>query len=72
MAPRLSGAATYGGNFPPDFNPANVVTQPWGTLGVRAIDGDHLRLDWNSTLPGFGSGSLDLTRLTGVAGHACP
>jgi hypothetical protein len=68
----LSAVTTYGGAFPPSFNPANVVTQPWGTLEVRAINGDHLQLDWNSVLPGFGSGSLDLSRLTGVDGHACP
>ena len=68
----LSAITTTGGDFPPNFNPANVVSQPWGTLRLRAIDGDHLQLEWNSSLPDFGSGALALTRLTGPAGHACP
>jgi len=29
-------------------------------------------MDWNSAVPGFGSGSLDLSRLAAFAGHACP
>jgi len=68
----LNAITTSGGGFPPNFNPATVVTQAWGTLRLRAVDGNRLRLDWNSSLPGFGTGALDLTRLTSVAGHGCP
>jgi hypothetical protein len=71
-ATTLAAITTTGGDFPPAFNPTQVTTQAWGSLQFRAIDGDHLRLEWNSTLPGFGSGGLDLTRLTQVSGHACP
>jgi hypothetical protein len=68
----LDVLVTRGGQFPPNFDPATVVRQPWGTLRFRAIDGDHARIDWNSSLAGYGSGGLDLVRLTALAGHACP
>jgi hypothetical protein len=68
----LDAITTSGGQFPPNFNPANVLTQPWGSLQLRAIDADHLHLDWSSSISGFGSGGLDLERLTGVSGHICP
>jgi hypothetical protein len=68
----LTAVTTSGGQFPPNFNPAAVHTQAWGSLQLRAIDGDHLHLEWSSSISGFGSGGLDLERLTGVSGHSCP
>lgn len=63
---------TRGGRFPPAFNAASVVREPWGTLTFRAIDGDHAHIDWNSSYAGFNDGSLDLVRLTAQLGRACP
>jgi hypothetical protein len=62
---------TAGGQFPPDFNPANVVRQPWGSLNFRVIDSQNARMDWQSSLSGFGNGGLDLVRLTTLLDHTC-
>lgn len=62
---------TRGSQFPPNFNPASVTRQPWGTLDFR-IQGPHAaHIDWQSSLPGYGSGGLDLVRLNGLLGKEC-
>ena len=38
----------------------------------QGIDSGHARIEWNSVLAGYGSGALDLTRLTGQLGRDCP
>ena len=58
--------------FPPQFDPATVTHTPWGTLTFAFSDCNHGTVTWNSTLPGYGSGSLPITRLTRIAGTACP
>ncbi|HET9485731.1 MAG TPA: hypothetical protein VFO79_17340 [Xanthomonadales bacterium] len=67
----LSMITTRGGAFGTAFDPDTVVREPWGTLTFRAIDADHARIEWSSTVEGFGSGALDLSRLTLVRGLAC-
>ena len=67
----LSANITSGGDFPPDFNPAQVTLQSWGTLTFRAVDANHASWSWNSTQSGFGSGSLNLTRLSSLTGSDC-
>jgi len=67
----MSATITRGADFPPAFNAADVVREPWGTMSFTAIDATHARWQWNSTAAGFGSGSLDLTRLTGLGGRDC-
>ncbi len=62
---------TRGGQFPPNFNPATVVRQPWGTLDIRIQGPDTARIDWQGTLPGYGTGGLDLVRLSGLLGKEC-
>jgi len=62
---------TRGGQFPPNFNPTQVVRQPWGTLNFRALGNDAARIEWQSDLPGYGSGGLDLVRLTSLLGKKC-
>jgi photosystem II stability/assembly factor-like uncharacterized protein len=63
---------TQGAGFPPAFDPATVQRVPWGTLTFQGIDANHARIDWNGLLPGYGSGGLDLTRLTSQYGRECP
>lgn len=58
------GNADQRRRFPARFNPAQVTQQPWGTMTFRAIDANTAAWTWNSTVAGFGSGSLSLTRLT--------
>lgn len=56
-----------GAEFPPDFDPQQVVTQPWGELQIQFTGPDSLDLNWQSPLPQFASGNLSMTRLTGLA-----
>jgi N-acetylneuraminic acid mutarotase len=59
-----------GGRWIPNFDPTQVVLNPWGTLTLTFTDCNHGRVDFDS-VAGFGSGSMDLTRLTLPAGLAC-
>lgn len=52
-----------GGQFPGRGN-ASVQLRDWGVLSVKAVDREQLRATWNSPLEGFGSGTLNLTRIT--------
>jgi hypothetical protein len=60
-----------GGRWIPNFDPAQVVRNPWGTLTFMFTDCNHGRVDFDS-VAGYGSGHMDLTRLTQPAGLACP
>jgi murein DD-endopeptidase MepM/ murein hydrolase activator NlpD len=73
IAPIVGNRATMpasiakGGRFPPGFDPASVAAEPWGTLEFT-FDGEASgRVTWTSDRPGFGDGSLALTRLAGPA-----
>src|SRR5262249_40227202 len=61
-----------GARWLPNFNNADVVVVPWGTLKFTFSDCSHGRVDYDSTVTGFGSGHMDLTRLTMPAGLTCP
>jgi hypothetical protein len=61
---------TRGGKFGPDFNPATVEELPWGSLEL-AIDCDGGTATYNSSEEGFGSGVLNVVRLSSMAGLAC-
>ncbi len=67
----LAANITSGADFSPAFNSADVVSQPWGTMTFTAIDANRASWAWNSTQPGFGSGSLNLTRLSSLTGRDC-
>jgi hypothetical protein len=58
--------------FPPQFDPGTVTRTPWGTLTFTFTDCDHGSVSWNSTVPGYGSGSMPISRLTRIAGTSCP
>ena len=60
-----------GGAWLPNFDPARVTNNPWGTLKFTFTDCNHGRVDFDS-IRGYGSGSMNLTRLTQPAGLACP
>jgi hypothetical protein len=59
-----------GGRWIPNFNPGQVVANSWGALTLTFTDCNHGRVDFTSTL-GYGAGSMNLTRLTQVAGLSC-
>jgi hypothetical protein len=60
-----------GGRWIPNFDPTQIVHNPWGTLTFTFSDCDHGRVDFNS-VAGYGTGSMNLTRLTQPAGLDCP
>ena len=67
----LAATITSGADFPPAFNASDVVRAPWGTMTFTAIDASHASWQWNSSVAGFGSGSMNLTRLTSLSGREC-
>jgi hypothetical protein len=60
-----------GGRWIPNFDPSQVVRNPWGTLTFTFADCDHGKVDFNS-VAGYGTGSMTLARLTQPAGLTCP
>ncbi|MBK9654269.1 MAG: DUF1800 family protein [Rhodanobacteraceae bacterium] len=67
----MTATITSGADFPPAFRPGDVVSQPWGTMTFTGVDADHASWTWNSTVSGFGSGALNLTRLSALSGSDC-
>ena len=60
-----------GGRWMPNFDARQVVRHPWGTLVFTFTDCSHGRVAFNS-VAGFGSGTMELTRLTLLEGVSCP
>ncbi len=59
-----------GGKFGPDFDPEDVEYPVWGSMEFDFSSCDSGRVDYTGP-PGFGSGSLNLTRLTYLWGLDC-
>jgi plastocyanin len=66
----MTAVRTTGARFIPNFNPTEAVRADWGTLTFTFTDCTHGRVDFNS-VAGFGTGSMNLTRLTLPAGLTC-
>jgi hypothetical protein len=64
-------ALPTGGRWIPNFNPDAIVRNQWGTLTFTFTDCNHGRVDFSSG-SGYGSGSMNLYRLTLPAGLTCP
>jgi plastocyanin len=60
-----------GGRWIPNFDPGQIVNNFWGTLTFAFSDCNHGTVDFDSVL-GYGTGSMNLTRLTQPAGLTCP
>lgn len=60
-----------GGLFIPNFEPADVVVNRWGSLTFTFTDCNHGRVEFDSAA-GYGSGRMNITRLTLPAGLTCP
>jgi plastocyanin len=63
---------TTGGRWIPNFDQTKIVNNAWGTLTFTFSDCDTGRVDFTSTLPGYGSHHMNLKRLTQPAGLTCP
>ena len=61
-----------GTSFPPNYNSANITTTPWGTLTFSFTDCNNGTVSWNSTVQGYGTGNMPITRLTQIDGTTCP
>lgn len=55
-----------------NFNTGDVDLQPWGTFNLNWTDCDNLDFNYTSTLPGYGSGSHDYTRISNLQNTTCP
>ncbi len=62
---------TTGGRWIPNFDPNQVASNHWGTMTFTFTDCNHGKVDFDSVL-GYGSGSMNLTRLTRPDGLSCP
>jgi len=62
---------TSGGIFGPEFDPDTVQTRSWGSLQLE-LDCHSGTATYSSTEEGFGSGVLDLVRLTNIDQLNCP
>lgn len=61
-----------GGRFPPNFNPAQLQNQFWGTISFTFADCNSGEVSWLPAVAGYASGSLPIRRLTLPAGLRCP
>jgi hypothetical protein len=67
---RISWAAPERDSRRPSIRTASNV-EPWGKLTFMFFNCGRARVKWASTAPGYGSGSLELERLTLPLGIAC-
>jgi hypothetical protein len=55
---------TQGTEFGPDFDAEAVERTPWGQVRIRFLSDREAVLEYDATLEGYGSGSVELQRLT--------
>lgn len=60
-----------GAQFPPKFNPKAITQHAWGTATFTFTDATHAHVAWNSTIPGYGNGALDLVPTFGLERRVC-
>ena len=60
------------GRFPPNFVASQVTSTSWGTLTLSFSDCNNGVASWTPSVAGYTSGSLAITRLSGIAGMTCP
>lgn len=60
-----------GTDFGPTFDPNKVSRPAWGTAAFTFDGCNSGSVNYGSPLPGYGSGSLGLTRLTNLSGLEC-
>ncbi|MEP6939995.1 MAG: PQQ-dependent sugar dehydrogenase [Rudaea sp.] len=66
----INAVQTTGGKFIPNFDPSAIQKPDWGTLTLTFSDCNTGRVDFSSVL-GYGTGSMNLKRLTGISGATC-
>lgn len=53
------------------FDPADLQMPVWGEVGLEFSDCDTATLSWEADSPDFGSGSMGVTRLSGIHALEC-
>jgi hypothetical protein len=61
-----------GALFPPNFDPQRAGPTEWGTVVATFTDCNNGEIHWSSSVPGFGSGTMAIMRLTQPVGLSCP
>lgn len=61
-----------GADFGPTFDSDEMTFPPWGTVVFTFQDCNTATVSYSSPIEGYGSGSLDVTRLTQLWLLACP
>jgi arylsulfatase A-like enzyme len=61
---------TSGGHFGDDFDPEEVVIEPWGSL-LAGLGCDFGKMDYSADSPDYGTGKQTLVRLTNPGQVAC-
>lgn len=59
-----------GGRFPPNFDPAAITSEPWGTIRFEFSNCSRGSVSWE-TSPPFQDGGMTLSRLTAIPALAC-
>jgi hypothetical protein len=67
---RFQLSTTRGPRFGTGYDPADLAVSGWGALTLDLACGGG-RAQYESALPGFGTGSLQLARLTRIGGVDC-
>ena len=62
---------TNGPKFGPDYDPADIMRATWGTLTLVFDTCSTGLLAYESSVAGFGSGGIELTRLTSLTQVRC-
>jgi plastocyanin len=60
-----------GAKFPPNFSHDDITQNDWGSITLTFTDCTNGTVSWNSKLPGYGSGTLPITKLANVSGLTC-
>lgn len=63
--------AGSGAQFGEQYNPHDVIFEDWGSLTLT-LDCDNGNATYESIDPSFGSGNLDLDRLSSISELSCP
>ena len=67
----LSAFIYEGNDFPPLYDPSQTVEITWGSMTIEFDGCDKALFTWNSSLAGYGSGEINLERLTTIADSFC-
>ncbi|TVQ33451.1 MAG: hypothetical protein EA370_11755 [Wenzhouxiangella sp.] len=60
-----------GARFPPDFDPDDVIAERWGWLEFEQTGCNAAEINWQPADPAYGSGSLNLVRVTRIDSLGC-